>query len=220
MVINITPYSGLQWSDFWYVLDGAWRTVMLTIVSGAAGTLIGLVLGWARENSVILRYGLALYVDVTRSVPLIIQFILVNSVFSIFGLPLTPLEVGLLTLSLYMGVQTSELVRAGIRSVPEQLQKAARSLGMNYWQVQTHITAPLAIRTIFPSWIGTLIGLTKDTALVSVVGYIELLRAAQIVINRSNETLLILIGVGVFYFIICYPVSLYGRRLERRLAHD
>jgi ABC-type amino acid transport system permease subunit len=76
----------------------------------------------------------------------------------------------------------------------------------------------LAVRTTFPGWVGTLIGLTKDTALVSVVGYVELLRASQILITRTNEALLLLTGVGVAYFLICYPISRYSLRVEKHLA--
>jgi hydroxyproline transport system permease protein len=155
-----------------------------------------------------------------RSVPLIIQFILVNSSFALAGIPLEPLWVGVIVLSLYMGVLTSELVRAGLGAVRFQLKWASRSLGMSYWQELRYVSAPLALRTIFPGWIGTVIALTKDTALVSVVGYVELLRASQVLINRTNEALLVLAGTGLFYFAICYPISLYSRRLERTFQHD
>jgi His/Glu/Gln/Arg/opine family amino acid ABC transporter permease subunit len=211
-------YSGLQWSDLQFVLVGLWRTLLLTALAGFFGTVLGLVLGWARESSALVRHLFAPYVDVTRSIPLIIQFILINSAFAAFGSPLDPLQVGVLTLSLYMGVLTSELVRSGLRSVRPELIKASRSLGMSYWQELRLVSLPLAIRTVFPGWIGTLIGLTKDTALVSVVGYIELLRATQILITRTNEALLLLTGVGIAYFLICYPISRYSLAVERKLA--
>jgi len=220
MPLQFNLYAGLQWSDLFFVLEGFGRTLLLAVVTCAAGTLLGTLVGWLRESMVIARFALAPYVDAVRSIPLIIQFILVNSAFSAFGLPLSPLQVGILTLTLYMGASSSELVRAGLRSVRPELRRAARSLGMSQWQELRHVTAPLAVRTIFPSWIGTLIGLTKDTALVSVIGYIELLRAAQILIVRTNEALWILLGVGAAYFLLCYPVSRYSRRLEKRLGHD
>jgi His/Glu/Gln/Arg/opine family amino acid ABC transporter permease subunit len=211
-------YSGLQWSDATFVLTGLWRTLLLTVLSGFFGTLIGAVIGWARESNTAARHILAPYIDVTRSIPLIIQFILINSAFSAFGSPLEPLQIGVLTLSLYMAVQTSELVRSGLRSVRPELKKASRSLGMSYWQELRLVSMPLAVRTVFPGWIGTIIGLTKDTALVSVVGYIELLRATQILITRTNEALLLLTGVGVAYFLICYPISRYSLAVEKRMA--
>ncbi|MDH4450283.1 MAG: amino acid ABC transporter permease [Rhodoferax sp.] len=213
-------YSDLQWTDVLFVLNGLWKTILLTVLSGAIGTVLGTVLGWLREDSKLAHHVLALYVDLTRSIPLIIQFILINSAFAAFGSPLEPLQVGLMTLSLYMAVLTSELVRSGLRSVRPELKKAARTLGMTYWQELRLISIPLALRTVFPGWVGTLIGLTKDTALVSVVGYIELLRSAQILITRSNQAILLLTMVGVAYFIICYPISRYSLVVERKLNHD
>ncbi|HDQ4608387.1 amino acid ABC transporter permease [Pseudomonas aeruginosa] len=213
-------YSGLQWSDLPFVMTGIWHTVLLTILAAFFGTILGVVIGWLRENSKAVRIGLAPFVDLLRSVPLIIQFILVNSFFALSGVPISPLTVGVIVLSLYMGVLTSELVRSGLQSVRIQLRKAARSLGLSYWQEFWHISAPLALRTVFPGWIGTVIALTKDTALVSVVGYVELLRASQILINRSNEAILVLAGTGLFYFLICYPISRYSQRLEKVMQHD
>lgn len=220
MPFQLPTYSGLQWADLWFVLEGLGRTLLLTALSGALGTALGAIVGWLRESSRAANCVLAPGVDMARSIPLIIQFILVNSAFAAFGWALDPLQVGVFTLTLYMGALTSELVRAGLRSVRPPLRRAARSLGMSYWQELRHVAAPLAARTIFPSWVGTLIGLTKDTALVSVVGYVELLRASQILIVRSNQALLLLAGVGLAYFLICYPVSRYGRNMERRLSRD
>lgn len=220
MQFQLNTYSGLQWADLLFVLEGLGRTLLLTALSGALGTVLGAIVGWLRESSRVANCVLAPGVDMARSIPLIIQFILVNSAFAAFGGALDPLQVGVLTLTLYMGALTSELVRSGLRSVRPQLRRASRSLGMSYWQELRHVAAPLAARTIFPSWVGTLIGLTKDTALVSVVGYVELLRASQILIVRSNQALLLLAGVGLAYFLICYPISRYGRNMERRLSRD
>ncbi|MGK9419485.1 amino acid ABC transporter permease [Pseudomonas cedrina] len=213
-------YSGLHWGDIPFVLTGIWHTLLLTLLATFFGTLLGLLVGWLRHESVVARLALAPFVNVLRSIPLIIQFILVNSLFAMAGFGISPLFIGVIVLSLYMGMLTSELVRSGLQSVRPQLKKASRSLGLSYWQTLRHVSAPLALRTLFPGWIGTVIGLTKDTALVSVVGYIELLRASQILINRSNEALLVLAGTGLFYFAICYPISRYSRHLEKVMRHD
>lgn len=214
------PYSGLQWSDIPFVLTGIWHTLLLTVLAAFFGTLLGILVGWLRESSTTARIGLGPLVSVSRSIPLIIQFILVNSFFAMAGFAISPLLIGVIVLSIYMGMLTSELVRSGLQSVRPQLKKASRSLGLSYWQELFHVSGPLAFRTVFPGWVGTVIGLTKDTALVSVVGYVELLRASQILINRSNEALLVLAGTGLFYFLICYPISRYSRRLEKVMQHD
>jgi His/Glu/Gln/Arg/opine family amino acid ABC transporter permease subunit len=214
----VLPYSGLQWSDLWFMLQGAANTLVVTALAGTAGTLLGCIIGWARDTLSIARVALAPYVDVTRSVPLIIQFILMDSFLSIMGHPLDPFWLGTIALSLYMGVLTSELVRSGLSSVPSQVRRAGRSLGFTYWQELRHVSAPLALRTSLAGWIGLLLGLVKDSSLLGIIGYVELLRASKILDNRTHETLLLLAGVGAFYFVICYPVSIFSRRLERKLA--
>ncbi|RLC30870.1 amino acid ABC transporter permease, partial [Candidatus Woesebacteria bacterium] len=73
-------------------------------------------------------------------------------------------------------------------------------------------------RTVFPSWLGVSLSVIKDSALVSVIGYMELLRTSELLITRSQQPLEILIGVGIFYFIISYPLSLSGRHIERKMA--
>ncbi|QUS56567.1 amino acid ABC transporter permease [Pseudovibrio brasiliensis] len=213
----MSAYSGLSWSDLLFLLDGASKTILLTALAALFGTVLGIALGWLRDSSRLVSWIVAPYVDVTRSVPLIIQFVLFNSFIAIAGYPLSPLWSGTIVLSSYMGVFTSEVVQAGLRAVRPELRRAGRSLGMGYWTEMRYVTAPLALRVVFPSWIGLVIGLTKDSALVGVIGYIELLRVSQILINRTNEAILILLGAGLFYFVICYPISRYSQTLERKL---
>ena len=214
MIITSSP---LQWSDLWFILQGIGNTLIVSVIAGIAGTLLGGLLGWAREVSLIARIVAAPLVDVVRAVPLIIQFILTGSFLSIAGFPMDPVFFGTIVLSLYMGVLTSELVRAGLAAVPEQMRKSARSLGMTYLQEMFWISLPTAIRTSLPGWIGLVLGLIKDTSLLGVVGYVELLRATRILDARTHQTLLLLVGVGIFYFIICYPVSRYSRLIEGKL---
>jgi polar amino acid transport system permease protein len=213
----LLPASTLQWTDLWFLFRGVGNTLFVALIAGMFGTLLGCVLGWARESLLAVRVIAAPIVDVVRSVPLIVQFILAGSFLSISGYPLNPFLLGTLVLSIYMGVLTSELVRASLAAVPTQMRKSARSLGMTSLQELIYISIPLAVRTALPGWIGLVLGLVKDTSLLGVIGYVELLRAAQILDTRTHRTLLLLIGVGVVYFVICYPISRYSRRVERQL---
>lgn len=209
--------SQLQWSDLWFVLQGALNTLLVSMLAGVAGTCLGAVLGWAAQSSVIAKYAATPIIDVVRSVPLIIQFILTGSFLSLMGYPVHPFLLGTLVLSIYMAVLTSELARSGLSAVPIQLIKSARSLGMTGLQELLHISAPLAVRTAIPGWIGLVLGLVKDSSLLGVVGYVELLRSVQILDTRTHKTLLLLFGVGLAYFALCYPISVWSRRLERQL---
>jgi ABC-type amino acid transport system permease subunit len=112
----------------------------------------------------------------------------------------------------------AEVFRGGFESVSPSMQTAARSLGMTKWQTIYHIRLPIGLRAVFPSWLGVSLSVIKDSALVSVIGYMELLRTSEQLISRTQQPLEILIGVGIFYFIISYPLSHYGRYVERKMA--
>ena len=205
-------------NDFWLMVQGAGITFALTIVSGFAGTFMGFLIGWARTSRIIvLNKLLGAYIDVIRSVPLIIQFVLFNSFMAILGYPMDPFISGVITLSLYISGYVAEVVKAGIESVPPVTSMAARGLGMTYIQDFFNVVVPIGMRTIFPSWVGLMLGLMKDTSLIAVLGATppELLRASQIIINRIHEPLLILLGAGVFYFIMCYVITIFAGQYEK-----
>lgn len=212
-------FTSLSIQDFWFMVEGAVRTIELTLWSSVIGTMLGIVIGVARASMpwpVVLT--LAGYVDVLRSVPLLIQFILFNAGLAVMGQQQTPFVVGVLVLSLYMSAYVSEVVRGGVMAVPLLTRRAARSLGMSWLQDMRYIVLPIGLRAVFPAWIGLVIGLVKDTSLIAVIGYIELLRAGQIIITRTQEPMLVLCGAGVFYFAICYPVSRVAARIEKGMA--
>lgn len=212
-------FTGLSWKDLWFLIDGAGRTLNLTLWSSILGTLLGVAVGTARATwptAISVIFGV--YVDVVRSVPLLIQFILINAAMAVAGYPQPAVTVGILVLTLYMAAFVSEVVRGGIAAVPLLTRRAARSLGLSWLQDMRYIVLPLGVRAVLPAWIGLVIGLVKDTSLIAVIGYIELLRAGQIIITRTQEPLFVLSGVGLFYFLICYPVSRLSMRLEAKLA--
>ena len=206
-------------SDFLFMLQGAGVTFVLTIVSGLAGTILGFFIGWGRSLRVWwLYYPLGLYIEVMRAVPLIIQFVLLNSFLAILGYPINPFASGLFTLSLYIAAYVAEVVTAGIDSVPQVTIRAARGLGLGYFQAFRYVVMPLGARTVLPAWTGLMLGLMKDTALIAVLGASppELLRSSQIIITRIQEPLAVLIGAGAFYFIMCWGITLAVKRYEQR----
>ena len=210
--------QGLAWSDAYFLALGLLNTVRLAAAAILVGTLAGIVLGWLRTVSVTVRVCTAPYIDILRSVPMIIQLILANSFLSILGFGASPFWFGTVALGAWMSAVTAEVVRAGLLSVPVQYRKSARSLGMNGYQELLYISLPLAFRTSLAPWIGLVLSLIKDSALAGVVGYIEYMRSTQILITRTHETWLLLMGAGLFYFLICYPVSRYSRHLERKVS--
>jgi hydroxyproline transport system permease protein len=214
--VSIDPTFTLK--DLLFMAQGAGITFLLTIIAGALGTALGFFIGWARTSRNQLTVAsLGAFIDIMRSIPLIIQFILFNSFMAIAGYPLDPFVSGIITLSIYISGYVAEVVKAGIESVPRVTRLAARGLGMTYYQDFFHVVLPIGVRTVFPAWTGLMLGAMKDTSLIAVLGASppELLRSSQIVINRVQEPLLILIGAGCFYFVMCAVIARLANRVER-----
>ena len=216
---TITFFSDLKINDLWFLAQAAWATLLISGVSITVGTILGIVFGWMLYEG---RWATTLtlnpLLDIFRSVPLIIQLVLFYNFAPIIGLNLDPFLSGVVILSLYCASLVANVARGGIEAVGVPMRRAARSLGMSYWQDLRYVVLPIGGRAVFPSWVGVALGVMKDSALVSVLGYIELLKASQILITRTQEPLIILTIAGAFYFALSYPISRYATTLEKRWA--
>ncbi|PWK69926.1 amino acid ABC transporter permease [Aminobacter sp. AP02] len=209
--------TALSWSDLAFLAQGAGMTLAVTAVSVAAGTVLGILFGVIRfQVGPYWAAPLTFVLDVFRSVPLLIQLVLGNALQAIMKLGWAPFTTSCVVLSLYTAAYCTEIVRGGIDSVPTNTRRAARSLGMSWFQDMRYIVAPLAVRVSLPSWIGLTLGVMKDSALVLWLGLIELLRASQILVTRLQEPLFILLICGAIYFIISLPIARLGGYLEKR----
>lgn len=210
--------TSLTFNDVLFLLQGAGVTLIITFWAVLGGTLLGVVFGVIRAaGPAWINWPLAFVLDIFRSVPLLIQLVLVNSFQSIVGINAPPFYVGCVVLALYTSSYCSELVQGGILAVPQTTRRAARSLGLTYSQDMTQIVFPIALRVMLPSWIGLTLGVMKDTALVTWIGIIELLRSSQIIVTRlPNEPLFVLLIVGLIYFAMSFPIARLGAWLERR----
>lgn len=212
-------FTPLSWNDAPFILVGIWNTILISAVAIVIGSMLGLIIGFIRsESNKAVNIALGSVLDVLRSVPLIIQLILFSTYVGAVGYPLDPFVAGSIVLSLYTMAFMSEVFRGGFDSVHGSMITASRSLGMTYWQTIRYVQFPISLRAVFPSWLGVALSVIKDSALVSVIGYMELLRTSEQLISRTQQPLEILIGVGIFYFMISYPLSLYGKYVERKMA--
>lgn len=214
---GISFFSGFGAPDLWFMAQAAWRTLIISALSIMLGTVLGVVFGWMlHEGRAWATLLLAAGLDAFRSVPLIIQLVLFYNLAPILGLNLDPFVSGVVVLTLYTAALVANVAQGGMQAVGLPMRRAARSLGMSYWQDLRHVVFPIGARAVFPSWVGVALGVMKDSALVSVLGYVELLRASQILITRTQEPLLIIAIAGAFYFALSYPVSRYAAKLEQR----
>jgi hydroxyproline transport system permease protein len=216
---TINFFSGFSPNDLWFLAEAALRTLWISVVSIALGSILGVIFGWMlHEGKLAATLMLAPVLDIFRSVPLIIQLVLFYNFAPIIGLNLDPFASGVVILTIYTAALVANVARGGIEAVGTPMRRAARSLGMSYWQDLRYVVFPIGGRAVFPSWVGVALGVMKDSALVSVLGYVELLKASQILITRTQEPFLILAIAGAFYFALSYPLSRYAASLERRWA--
>lgn len=208
--------TAMSWNDLLFLLKGAGNTIAITFWAVFGGTILGVAFGLIRATgSRWITFPLGFVLDILRSVPLLIQFILVNSAQAIVGLGMSPFTVGCTVLGLYTSAYCTEIVRGGVLAVPSTTRRAARSLGLTYTQDLTQIVFPLATRVMLPAWIGLTLGVMKDSAMVLWIGIIELLRSSQIIVTRIQEPLFVLMIAGLIYFLISFPIARLGLRLEK-----
>lgn len=216
---SISFFSGFQLNDLWFMAEAAGQTLLISVLSISIGTVFGVIFGWMLQSgNMLVRATLGTVLDAFRSVPLLIQLVLFFNLFPIMGWPVDPFAAGTFVLSLYTAALVAQVARGGIEAVGAPMRRAARSLGMTYWQDMRYVVWPIGLRAVFPAWVGVALGVMKDSALVSVLGYVELLRASQILITRTQEPFIILAVAGAFYFALSYPLSKYSQKLEERWA--
>jgi polar amino acid transport system permease protein len=204
-------------TDLLFMLHGAGVTLALTFWAVLGGTLMGLGFGVARASAPRwVNAAMGAVLDVFRSIPLLIQFVLANSFKSIIGLDVSAFTVACVMLAIYTSAYCTEIVRAGMLAVPTTTRRASRSLGMTWWQDLRYIVYPIALRVALPSWTGLTLGVMKDTALVLWIGIVELLRSSQVIVTRIQEPLLVLSICGLIYFLMSFPISRLGVYLETK----
>lgn len=214
--------TALSANDLLFLARGAGMTLLVTAIAVGIGTVLGIFFGVIRyQLGAIWAAPLTFFLDIFRSIPLLIQLVLANAfITAVLKIKMSGFTVACGVLSLYTAAYCCEIVRGGIESVPPNLRRAARSLGMSWGQDMWNVVMPLATRVALPSWIGLALGVMKDSALVYIVQVPELLKNTQTLITRLQEPLLLLLICGAFYFIISFPVARLGGYLEKRWSND
>jgi polar amino acid transport system permease protein len=199
-------------------LSGLWSTVLLSLAAIATATLAGLLVAAVRTSRVPVLAQLARgYLEVFRGTPLLIQmlFIYFGAAY-LSGFDISVFGAALLALTLYQGAYIAEIFRAGIEAVPRGQWEAARVLGLGRVQTFTGVILPQTRAIVLPPLVGQYLSLIKDTSIAVVIGYVELLRQGQAVIDRVGDPTTSYLVVAVLYFVICYPLSVLVRRMERK----
>jgi len=208
-----------SWIHIIPILNGAWLTIQLCFFSLLFGGIIGVVLGLgATSKNKLANVISGLYIRLVRGVPLLVIIFLVY-----FALPMLNIGINfskgfsaVMALSVYAGAYMGEIVRGGIQSVPKGQFEAADALGMSYFQKFRHVIVPQALKFIIPPGIGFFIALIKDSSLVSIIGYIDLTKAGNVVSNLTFNPIASFLVVAAVYFVLCFGLSKAASFYERR----
>ena len=198
-------------------LAGVWMTARLAFASMLLGLPIGLLLSLARvQPSRWLSVPAAIYVEVVRGTPLLVQILFIYFVLPSFGLYLPAFTSGLIALTLNSAAYIGEIFRAGIISIDAGQMEAARSLGMTYSQAMQRVILPQTFRRVVPPMTNESIALLKDSSLVSVIGLTELARTGQELASRYAAPLTIWPVVALLYLALTFPLTRLAQVLEKR----
>ena len=193
------------------LLEGLGITVVLGAVSIVAGLVSGLLMGLLRlYGAAPLRVAARIYIDVFRSIPLLVLLVLVYYALPFVGLRLSSFSAAALALTLVSCAYTAEIFRAGIQAIPKGQFEAADAIGLGFVSRMHDVVLPQAFRIVIPPLTSNCINVLKDTALASVVAMPDLLKqATQAQALSANPTPLI--GAAVLYLLLLLPlVQLVG----------
>lgn len=201
-----------------YLATAALWTVGLTIAALIGGGLLGFCIALMRVSPMKpIEWIAKIYIQIVQGIPLLVLLFVAYFGFSIAGFNASPFFTVVIAFSLYSAAYLGEIWRGSIQTVPKAQWEASGCLGFNRAQQLGLVIIPQAIRISTPSTVGFMVQLVKNTSLASTVGFIELARAGQILNNSTFKPFTVFILVGIFYFCLCYPLSLWSKKLERSL---
>ena len=201
-------------------LDGLKVTILVSVIAILIGVALGTILALMRltaeqkGKSTLLSKIAYVYIDIIRGTPTLTQLMIM---YFVILKGQNGLLVGSLTFGLNSAAYVAEIIRAGIQSVDVGQMEAARSLGIPYWKAMQKVVLPQAIRTMIPSIINQFIITLKDTSILSVIGFPELVNAAQNVIAINFKSFQVWFLVGLMYLIVITILSKIAKALERRM---
>lgn len=200
----------LNWSIFkqifWYVFAGLKITISVALVSEALILVTGLLVALVRISRIrAFRFLAAVYIDVIRGIPLLVQIFIVYYGVAILGLKMNVYWAGVLAMTVCYAAYEAEIYRAGIESIHKGQMEAARSLGMGYFKAMRYVVLPQAVRNVIPPLSNEFIALIKDTSLLSVIGLAEVTRRASMMFGKKFNITCFVAG-AVCYLIITIPL--------------
>lgn len=206
------------WDVLRNLLLAARWTIALSLIAFVGGGLVGLLLLVLRLSpSRPAQWAVSGYVQLFQGTPLLMQLFLSYFGMALLGFNTSAWTAAAVALTLYTSAFLAEIWRGCVAAVPRGQWEASSALALNFGEQLRHVILPQAVRIAVPPTVGFLVQVVKGTALASVIGFVELTKAGTMITNATFRPFLVYGFVALFYFVLCFPVSLYARGLERRL---
>jgi len=225
--LDWTYFTEFDFEIIWRFLpalfSGLWNNIILTSTSFCIGGIfIGTMLAMVSMVKIgIIRWVVIIFTEFWRSTPLLVQAIWIHFAFPVIsGLQTTPFQSALIALILNVSAYCSEIIRAGILSVPKGQYEAAKSLGLPIYVSWIKIILPQALKTVIPPLTGTIISIFKATAILSVLAINDIMRAAQRISSYTFKPLEIYTSAAILAFLIGYLITRFGNFMENKFSKE
>lgn len=210
--------GGFSFNHLIYLLDGLVWTVVLSALAFLLGGIAGFFVMLCRISRFLwLRRAALIYIQLVQGTPLLIQMFILYFGLGVINISVPPLVAAGLGMMIYSSSYLGEIWRGSVESISRTQFEAAECLGLTRWQALRDVILPQALKIATPPTVGFLVQLIKNTSLASVVGFLELTRAAQVINNSLFQPFLVFGIAALLYFCVCYPLSVWSRSLERKL---
>ena len=199
------------------LLAARW-TIVLSLIAFVGGGLVGGLLLVARLGG--RRWVdrmVGRYVQLFQGTPLLMQLFLSYFGLGLFGIKASVWVSVSVALTLYTSAYLTEIWRGCVAAIPKGQWEASQSLALSFGEQLRYVILPQALKIAVPPTVGFLVQVIKGTALASVVGFVELTRAGNMISNVTYAPFTVFSCVALLYFALCYPISLYAKTLERKL---
>lgn len=205
-----------------FILKGIWATIKLVIIAIIFGFVFGTILALFKISRVkILQWLADAYTSIFRGTPLILQLMIIYfAVPQLTGYDISAFLSAILAFGLNSSAYVSEIIRAGIQAVDKGQTEAAQALGIPYRLMMKDLIMPQALKNILPALMNEFISLTKESAIVSTISYLDLMRRAQVVGSKLYRNFEPLIFVGLIYWVMVLVLTLLGKWVERRMKYS
>jgi polar amino acid transport system permease protein len=210
--------GGLNLYHLQFLAMGVLWTVCLSLIAFVGGGLAGGVVALCRISPIKPVRWLAIgWIQLIQGTPLLVVLFVSYFGLSIMGLELPGLVAASIAMVIYVSAYMGEIWRGCIESVPRTQWEAAECLALSRAQRMRLVVLPQALRIATPPTVGFMVQIVKNTSLASIVGFVELVRAGQLINNSIFQPFLIYLIIAALYFAMCFPLSVWSRRLEQRL---